>query len=75
MVVDTISAAGNTQVPGFEFNNIHSALRDFNIDEDVFGLVFNEYEFNNEINNVIDIYFNDNVLDGGLLCAIWYVYV
>ena len=35
-------------------------LSDFDINEYVFGLVFNEYVFNNEINSIFDIYFNGN---------------
>ena len=42
--------------------NTSSGLRDFNINGHVFGLVFDEYEFNNEMNNVVEIYFHDNVL-------------
>ena len=61
--VDGICAAENTQASAFEFNDTSSGIRDFNINKRVFALVFNEYEFNNEITNMIDIYFNDNVLD------------
>ena len=62
---DTISAEGNTQAPLFEFNDTRSGLRDFNITGNVrvFGLVFNGYKFNNEMNSVMDIYFNDNALN------------
>ena len=35
-------------------------LRDFNINGYVFDVVLNEYEFNNETNNIFDIYFNEN---------------
>ena len=58
--IDTIGTSGNTQAPGFEFDNTSTGERDFNIDAHVFGLVFDEYEFSNEMNTVIDIYFNDN---------------
>ena len=61
--IDAICAAENTQASAFEFNDTSSGIRDFNINKRVFALVFNEYEFNNEITNMIDIYFNDNVLD------------
>ena len=61
--IDTISAA-------FELNDTRWGLPNFNVDGYVFGLVFNEYEFNNEIDNIIDIYVDDNVLDSGYYYAI-----